>query len=82
MKKIKIWLIIGISCIASPYLAHKIHASCSAQNSKNTRKHVINCTYSQKDLTRILATNKDRYLTHCENKTCFYCGCPVADHSS
>lgn len=81
MKKIKIWIIITISCVMSPYLAHKVHATCLTQNNKHPHKHVVNCTYSQKDLNRILATNKDRYCTHCENKTCFYCGCPIIEHS-
>ena len=80
MRQIKIWIIIAVSCIASPYLAHKMHAICNTQNDKGY-KSVNNCAYSQKELKRILGTNKDRYAAHCKDKTCFYCGCSVEDHS-
>jgi hypothetical protein len=82
MKHIHIWIIILISLVVSPYLAHQIQATCTHENRKHAHRHVSNCTYSQKDLNRILAANKDRYCKYCEDQTCFYCGCPVADHSA
>jgi len=81
MKHIRIWIIIIISCVVSPYLAHQIQATCTNVHHSHAHKNVVNCTYSQKDLNRILMQNKERYCKNCENQTCFYCGCPVADHS-
>lgn len=82
MKRIRIWLALAISLIISPYIAHQINATCCRENRKHIHRHVTNCTYSQKDLLRILSENKDRYCEHCKNKTCFYCGCPIAEHSA
>jgi hypothetical protein len=82
MKQIHIWMLILISFVISPYVAEKIHATCTNDHHNHAHKNAVNCAYSQKDLNRILTENKERYSKHCENKTCFYCGCPVADHSS
>ncbi len=82
MKNLYIWTIITISFVVSPYVAHKIHATCNNPHHKHVNRQAINCTYSQKDLKRIMTENKERYCKNCENQTCFYCGCPVDDHSA
>lgn len=80
MKRLKSWILIATSLIVSPYLAHKIQASCAHENRHFGHKHAGNCTYSQKDLTRMLEAHKERYGKHCQDQTCFYCASPIADH--
>jgi hypothetical protein len=82
MKRIHIWIIVTISLVISPYVAHKVHANCSHENHQHVDRQVINCAYSRTDLQRILAENKERYAKNYEDQTCFYCGCPIDEHDN
>lgn len=78
---VKIQMVVLGVMILGVYRA-PVMAVCNNTDNGHKDKKIHSCLYSQKDLARIRAKDKDRHkMLKVRKRECFYCGCQVSEHS-
>ena len=71
----KIIFLIFLSC------ALNTRAKCHRSDYAHATENIMRCTYHQEDIYRCY-TKKTGVYKECERrKECFFCGCPIEEHS-
>lgn len=59
----------------------KISAICNRADKQHIDPNVFRCVYSQEDIYRCFSKKLHCYEMAERCKECFYCGCPIAEHT-
>ncbi len=54
---------------------------CNQHDNQHCDKQIVNCPYTQEDIYRGFSKNTRCYQCEERRKQCFYCGCPIAEHT-
>jgi len=56
-------------------------AVCNKQNKQHKDPNIVQCLYNQEDIYRCYSKKLDCYGTAERCKECFFCGCPIEEHT-
>lgn len=73
MKKLVLFLLMGTSFI---------EGICKREDHHHRDANVMRCNYYQEDIYRCYTKKINCYASAQRRKECYYCGCPITEHSS
>lgn len=59
-----------------------IEAKCNRSDRTHVDENVVRCNYHQEDIYRCYCKKNGCYKTCERRKECFFCGCPIEEHTT
>lgn len=59
-----------------------IYAKCNRSDRAHVDENIVRCNYHQEDIYRCYCKKNGCYKTCERRKECFFCGCPIQEHTT
>ncbi len=60
---------------------HLSYGKCNRSDRAHVNENVLRCTYHQEDIYRCYREKTGCYKNEQERNECFFCGCPIEEHT-